>query len=453
MQLSAASWRRLKCRANRMILTRRSILLLAGAALFLAGAAWLPLLYLAAGLYLFACALLLWTDWRLAGEIARFQVERRHDNRLSLGAYNTIRIHALNLGRRAVTLWVRDEPPDAFRLQGQVLSTVLLPRQAWQGSYAVMPLRRGDYRFGNLNLRWKGPLGLVIRQGRVAAAASVKVYPNLVDIRRYDLLLRKERLHEMGLRVSRHLGEGNEYDRLREYLPDDDFRHIDWKATARRSRPITVEFATERSQSILLALDTGRMMQSPVGEIAKLDYAINATLLLTYVAAGKGDRVGLMTFADDVTRFVTPRHGRGQFYRMLEMLYAVEPVAVEPNYPRALSYLALKQRKRALVVIFTDISGGPGIQSLVSHALLLNKEHLTLVVTISDPDVSEAARVAPRTSAEVYRRAAAAQLLDERRLVLDSLRRRGVLTLDIPANQLSLAVINQYLQLKAKMKL
>jgi uncharacterized protein (DUF58 family) len=278
----------------------------------------------------------------------------------------------------------------------------------------------------------------------------VKVYPNLLNVRRYDLLLRRNRLQEIGLRHTRMFGEGTEFERLREYLPDDEFGRIDWKATARRHRPVTVEYQTERSQNVVAVLDTGRMMQSPVNQIAKLDYVINAVLLLAYVATGKGDKIGMMTFADDVGRFLAPRQGRGQFYRMLEMLYAVEPQPVEPDYRKALSYLALKQRKRSLVVIFTDLSGGLSMQMLVSHVSVLARRSLPLVVTISDPDVQAAAAQTPQDSLSVYQRAAATRLLDERRIVLETLQRQGVLTLDVAANQLSIAVINRYLELKAK---
>jgi uncharacterized protein (DUF58 family) len=438
-----------------MILTRRALLILMLTALLLGGAAWLPAANWLALLYLLICSGLIWCDRRLAGPISRFQIERRHDNRLSLGADNNVSIRVQNLNPRAVKLWVRDEPPAAFRIDParRVLSGLAPARQAWEESYTVFPPSRGDYIFGDLNLRWQGPLGLVIRQGLFPARTAVKVYPNLLDIRRYDLLLRKERLREMGLRTVRQLGEGSEYDRLREYLPDDDFRRIDWKATARRSRPITVEYATERSQNILVVLDSGRMMQSPVGAIAKLDYTINAALLLSYVASAKGDRVGLLAFADEVHTYLTPRQGQGQFYRMLELLYGLRVSPVEPDYRRALSYLALKQRKRSLVVIFTDISGGPGIDDLVRQVLLLNRAHVVMVVTISDPDIHEAARKIPGNSGAVYTRASAAQLLEERRRTLDILRQQGVFTLDIPANRLSPAVINQYIQMKARMTL
>jgi uncharacterized protein (DUF58 family) len=264
------------------------------------------------------------------------------------------------------------------------------------------------------------------------------------------LLLRQNRLQELGLRHTRMFGEGTEFERLREYLPDDEYRRINWKATARRNRPITVEYQTERSQNIVAVLDTGRMMQSPVAQIAKLDYVVNAVLFLAYVATGKGDKVGLMTFADQVQYFISPKQGRGQFYRMLELLYGLKAAPVEPDYRRALSYLALKQRRRSLVVIFTDLSGGASMDSLVSHVSVLAQRSLPLVVTISDPDVYAAARQQPQDSLAVYQRAMAEQLLDERQITLDQLRRQGVLTLDVPANQLSLAVINRYLELKGR---
>src|SRR4030095_14121164 len=145
-------------------------------------------------------------------------------------------------------------------------------------------------------------------------------------------------------------------------------------------------------------LDVGRMMQSPVADIAKLDYVVNAVLLLTYVATGKGDRVGMMSFADEVLHYLGPRQGRGQFYRMLELLYAVEPQPVEPNYGKALAYLAVKQRRRALVVLFTDLTGGASLNSLVAQMSMLARSSLPLVVTISDPDVVNVSQMKPRES-------------------------------------------------------
>jgi len=432
--------------------TRGLLALLVAAPLFAAGT-WIPSFEWIAGGYLLVCLALFWLDSRRAGGADRFGVERLHDARLSLGADNTIRLQVYNRAASPAVFWVRDETPERFEVGERVLAGEAGSRKTWEGSYAVRPTRRGDYTFGDVHLRWLGPLGLVIRQGVVPLAAGVKVYPNLLDIRRYDVMLRQNRLQEMGLRHTRLFGQGTEFERLREYQPDDDYRRIDWKATARRIRPITVEYQTERSQNIFLALDVGRMMQSPVRGIAKLDYVINAALLLAYVAAGKGDKIGLMSFGDQVENFVSPRQGRGQFYRLLELLYRVEPQPVEPDYRMAFSYLALKQRKRSLVVIFTDISGGFGVQYLVSSLTALKRASLPLVVTISDPEVHAAAGQVPADSLTAYQTVAAAAMLEERQLTLDLLQKSGALTLDVPANQLSLAVINRYLLLKEKLLL
>lgn len=433
-----------------MALTNRAILFLLGTAVILTAATWVSGLQWVAGGYLLLMVGLVAVDWWQAAGVGRFEVGRHHDSKLSLGAENPVKVSVHNRNGRLATFWLRDEPPDAFHLETRILSGSIAAFKTWEGVYYVRPLQRGDYQFGDINLRWLGPMGLVVRQGKIPASEAVKVYPNLLDVRRYDLLLRKNRLQEFGLRSSRQFGSGTEFERLREYLPDDEYRRINWKATARRNRPVTIEYQTERSQTIMAVLDLGRMMQSPVAEIAKLDYVVNAVLLLGYVATGKGDKVGLMSFADTVQQYLTPKQGRGQFYHMLEVLYRVKAQPVEPDYRRALSYFASKQRKRALVVIFTDLSGGMSMQSLVSQVVLLARHSLPLVVTISDPDVVAMARERPFDSLSVYQRSAAAQLLDERQITLDTLRRQGVLTLDVPANQLSIAVINRYLELKAR---
>jgi len=436
-----------------MLPTLRGLLVLLLAAPFIALGAWLRNMEWIGWAYAAFALILFALDWRLAGRVDRFDVARVHDTKLSLGAENAVTVSVRNRARRGTRLTVRDEAPEEFKIETRVLEGEVPPLGTWTGVYHLQPLRRGDYKFGDLHLRWLGPLKLVVRQGRVKAAEPVKVYPNLLDVRVYDLLLRRNRLQEMGLRTTRMFGEGTEFERLREYLPDDEFRRINWKATARRNRPVTVEYQTERSQSVIAVLDTGRMMQTPVADIAKLDYAVNAVLFLTYVATGKGDRVGMMSFADDVSHYLAPKQGRGQFYRMLEVLYAVDATQVEPDYRKALTYLAVKQRRRALVVIFTDLSSGASMDSLVAQVSLLARSSLPLVVTISDPDIHAASKQKPADSLTVYQRAAATQILDERRVALDTLRRRGVLTLDVPANQLSFSVINRYLELKGRTRL
>jgi uncharacterized protein (DUF58 family) len=433
-----------------MQLTFRGILLLLLTAPLIALGAWIPIAGWIALVVFLTILILYFFDWRAAGKPSNFEALRDHDTKLSIGADNTITLRLRSLRAQPTLFQIRDEPPDDFEVDKLILDGRIPPRGAWEGVYHVRPLHRGDYRFESINLRWRGPMGLVMRQAAINAGSPVKVYPNLLDVRRYDLLLRQNRLQEMGLRNARMFGEGNEFERLREYQTDDEYRRIDWKATARRNKPITVEYQTERSQNIVTVIDTGRMMQSPVHRVAKLDYVINAVLLLGYVATGMGDKIGMMTFAGDIQQYLAPRQGRGHFYRMLEVLYAVEPQPIEPDYRRALAYLAAKQRKRSLIIVFTDLTGGITTDSIVANMSVLARNSLPLVVTISDPDVHGAAHSLPGDSLQVYQRAAAVQVLEDRRLALQSLQHQGVLTLDVPANQLSWSVVNRYLELKGK---
>ena len=269
----------------------------------------------------------------------------------------------------------------------------------------------------------------------------------------YDLVVRKNRIWELGLHATRVLGGGSEFERLRDYVPDDEYRRINWKATARRGKPISAEFQTERSQNLVALLDVGRMMRSPVGDVEKLDCAINAVLLLAYVATGKGDRVGMLAFADRPLVWLAPRSGRGQFYRMLETLYAVQAQRVEPDYAAALSYFSVQQQKRCLAVLFTDLTGSVGMDALVAQMARLGRTHLPLLVTVADPAVQELVEQRVHDSRSLYERTAAEQALDERALAVERLRSNGVSTLDVPADELSVAVINRYLELKARTQL
>ena len=227
---------------------------------------------------------------------------------------------------------------------------------------------------------------------------------------------------------------------------------------ARRGKPITREFEAERSQNIIAMLDVGRLMRSPVADptspsgqsLAKVDYAVNAVLMLSYVAALRGDKVGLLAFADQVTDYLAPRSGKGQFYRMLASLYGIESQPVESDYAKAFGYLGAKHKKRSLVVIFSDLASGLAAKSIIAQVAPLWPRHLPLLVAINDPDVVEMSRIRPTDTVSVYQRAVAEQLIDERALLMESLRQRGVLTLDVPAHQLTIAVVNKYLELKAR---
>ena len=437
--------------------THRLLGLSLGVAVPLAAASLDSRLFYIAAISLVGVVVLIAVDLRLAPSATTFEVERRHDQRLSLGEPNPVDLHVRwvgpRRGARALRLWMRDETPTELPVDRRILSGQIVPGDTWTGRYHLRPLRRGDFRFGAIVLRVQGPLGLTIRQHSYSRSAPARVYPNLRAVHRYDLLLRRGRLHEAGLRRARLRGQGTEFERLRDYLPDDDFRRIAWKATARRHQPVTVEYETERSQNLIVLIDTGRLMGTPVGAMEKLDYAVNATLMLAYVAAGLGDRIGLMAFADRVEAYVPPGRGRRQFHLILESLYRLRALPVESNPARALAYLATRQPRRSLVILLTDLVEANEAETLVSHLGQLARRHLPLCVTISDPDLIRLAAESPTNSRRAYERVVAQRLLDERRVILDRLERRGALALDVPAEQLTVAIIDRYLEIKARTRL
>lgn len=443
------------------MITRRALYLLLIAAPILALATITPAALWAAGLYLLGVLALMAADFYLSPRPGDFRLARENEAKLSLGANNGITIVIRRLGGpsqkdvrgRAVPFLLRDEPPSEYITSRMFMPGRIAPGETISEGYTVKPLRRGDYNFGGCYLRYTGVLGLIMRQRRYPLDAPVKVYPNLLEVRKYELLARKDQLSEIGLKNAKRLGQGTEFERLRDYEQDDDYRRINWPATARMHKPITTDYQPERSQSVIIMLDAGRLMTAPLGPLSKLDYAINTTLLLAYVAIVRGDRVGLMTFADNVTGYWEPDKGRKQFLALLEALYKVQPQQVEPDYMGASAFLSTKRSKRSLVVLFTDILDSQQAGSMVRGFGRLAPRHLPLAVTMADTEVLSMSRRVPGDTQQMYEKVVAQNLLDDRATALESLQRLGALTLDVPADKLTISVVNKYLELKARGRL
>lgn len=410
-------------------------------------APWLLGVALAGGLALLVMLVL---DWRTAVSPTALAVERRHDPRLYLGADNLVRLVIHNRARRAVTVQLRDTPPVEFQSSAVILAGVAPAAGTVELSYTTRPLARGSYAFGVIVLRWRGPYGLLWRQRTFQSLAEVPVYPNLLEVQKYDLLARRGLLQEMGLRNARLLGRGTEFESLREYQPDDDYRRINWKATARRRKPVTTQYETERSQRLIIMLDAGRMMMTRIGDLTRLDTAVNAALLLCHVALKRGDRVGLLSFAESVQGFAPPRAGRTQFHRITEQLYDVRPQPIESDYRAAFTRLRSVLHGRALVVMFTDLNDPDVAKRIASYMLGLARYHLPLCATLRDPAIDQASQAIPQAGRDLYRKVVAGRLLEDRALVLDQLTRGGVLTVDAPADRLTPATINRYMELKER---
>ena len=405
------------------------------------------------------------TDWLLAADGRRVRATRiLASNKLSLGGWNPVQLQLENATPRVQRIKVRDLPPLAFGLDPPpaVFETTLQAGTTTTLHYHVKPPRRGDAAFGDVYLRVDGPLGLMRRAFRQRGTAQpVRVYPNLRDLRRYDLLVRRGLEARPVGRPVRIAGASTEFERVREYLPDDEFRHINWKATARRGQPMVNQYEAERSQNLVVLLDAGRAMaalaEPPTREddardagLTKLDHALNAALLLAYVASQRGDRVALLAYTDQVRVFVPPQRGRRALLDTVQALYNLSSEPVEPDHGRALDFLAQRNLRRSLVVLFTDLADRESSAALAARLVRAARQHVVVCVTLGDPNVRRPAMRRPVDAASLYEKMAAQQLLDDRASVLAELAAHGVLTVDTDADKLNPRLIGTYLELKQR---
>ena len=282
-------------------------------------------------------------------------ITRHMEEKLSLGTANPVIIKLTNKSRAGVNVLVRDFFPSQLGELHSAIKIFLPPGESREIKYSVHPSRRGEYSLGPMSVRVSGLLGLGGRQFLMKDLHRVRVYPNIRGISNYRLLSRKNRLLREGMKPSRLPGAGTDFESLRDYVPGDEYRRINWKATARRSRLVASQYQAEKSQNIFVVIEAGRMMAADIEGLSRFDHAINSALLLSYVAMEKGDRVGLMVFADEILAYIPPKRGRKQLNRIIESLYGLEPRPVEADYRRGMGYLTARNRKRSLVVLYTDL--------------------------------------------------------------------------------------------------
>lgn len=353
--------------------------------------------------------------------------------------------------RRGITVQVRERLPEP--LGGADSPTRILrvpPGDGMEELLEIAPRRRGVGSGGVIAVRTLGPLGLAWRQGSIALPWTATVYPSPPDVPLRPLPLQVSRRREAGLRAIRRPGEGRLFEGLREWVPGDETRIIDWKATARRGKPIARQYEEERRQQVLLMIDAGRLLTAEVDGVPRLEAVVTAAMQLARAAVEHDDNVGLMVFADEVQRYVAPARGRRALRAVLEGLAAAEGRLAESDYPAAFRYLAAHNRKRALTVLFTDVVDPAASDAIVAHAATLRPRHLPLAVTLRDPALEAVAAARPAGVGAAFERAAAEELLGAREAALAAMRARGVMVLDVPPGSAGEAVVARYHQLKRR---
>jgi len=368
-----------------------------------------------------------------------------------MGAKTEVRIQVENNTDSKAKLQIKDEFPPQMLLSGlREASLEVEPLTSATLIYELTPSRRGRFEFGSTAVRFKSMLGLVWCEAKGAAPEAVKVYPNLRRAREAELKALGARSVMSSHRKTSWRGEGREFESMRDYVRGDELRHISWTATARRGKLTTRQYQIERDQTILIAMDAGRLMTARIEQETKLDSAVHASLALISAAARAGDNAGLLVFGRKIKSYLPPSRGRDHLESALEALYAVEPEMIEPSYSQTFEFIAANSKKRSLVVLLTDLVDEEGSKDLLNSLHLLRPRHLPLVVTIADRDLKAVVREAPTSAKELFTQSVAEEIIHHREAALRLVESLGGLALDVTAAALAPALLETYLRVKER---
>jgi uncharacterized protein (DUF58 family) len=393
-----------------------------------------------------ALALVALADALALQRIGPFEVARELPAAIAVGVTSRVTLAVSNHGAARARLRIFDHFPAQFEARGVPRAAELAPRERATFEYELRALARGARAFGRAELVVASPLALWRRRLRGGSEQEVRVYPNFRAVSRYELLAAANRAGELGIRRRPRRGEGLEFHQLREYRDGDSLRQIDWKATARLRRAVSREYEEERDQQIVFLLDCGRKMHARDAALSHFDHALDAVLLLAHVALHQGDAVGLSTFSGE-SRFLAPRKGTAQLTRLMNAVYDLESSTRASDYLAAAESLAGALHKRALVVVVSNLRDEDH-EDLLAATRLLGRRHLVLVASMKERALSEALAAPVRDLDSALTNAATHQYLEARRRAHERLRKAGVLALDAEPQQLAVALVNGYLDVK-----
>ena len=379
-----------------------------------------------------------------------FRMEREMGRTASLDKPHRVRLTLTNFASRTYFADVKDDVSDEMHAEPAEFAVRLPAQRRTTLAYEVRSTRRGAFALSQVYLRVFSLLRLWRRFLDYAAPAELHVYPDMKQLSEYAIFARKNRLNLLGVRRTRRIGQDNEFERLRDYTLDDNFKHIDWRTTARRRKLTVKDFQNTQNQTLVFVVDCGRMMTNQSGGLTLLDHALNSMLMLSYVALERGDSVGLICFSDTVHTCVPAKGGHAQMNRLLHASFDRLPQLVESRYDEAFLYLKSKFRKRSLVIFMTNLIDEVNSNQVERYLTNMVGKHLPLSVWLRDRRLFEAAEQPYPAGDELFRAAAAAEILTWRQQVLSDLSVKGVLSVDAFPEDLTAPLINSYLDVKAR---
>lgn len=434
-----------------LYLDTRFFLLLGGIALLFLLAYFFPVLFGVARITALAAAVLLLIDLFLIFRARKgFHVVREMAERLSNGDDNEIRIYLESLYNIPVGVTIIDELPFQFQVRDQRYRLNLASGGRTILSYRVRPVERGEYHFGAVNVFAVTPIALVRRRFRFDQDRTVAVYPSYIQLRRYELLAVTNRLTEAGIKRIRRIGNTMEFDQIREYVRGDDYRTLNWKATARRGEFMVNQYQDERAQQIYSVIDKGRVMKMPFEGMTLLDYAINTSLVLSNIALLKQDKAGIVTFAEKLGTVVPAERRRSQMQRILEVLYNQKTNFLESNYELLYAHVRQRIAGRSLLMLYTNFETLSSLHRQLPYLRKIARDHLLVVVFFENTELRSLLESPAASVEQVYVKTIAEKFAYEKRLIVKDLQRYGIHSILTPPSGLTVNTINKYLELKAR---
>jgi uncharacterized protein (DUF58 family) len=379
-----------------------------------------------------------------------FFARRSMLDKLSNGDLNEVQLYLENHYLFTATITVIDELPIQFQLRDLNFKLKLEPGERKTLSYTVRPVKRGEYLFGAINIYVRNPIGLIQKRYRFSEDMNVPVYPSFMQMRKYEILAISNQITTNGIKKIRRIGSNAEFDQVKEYVQGDSYRTINWKATSRKNKLMVNQYQDEKSQPVYSVIDMGRVMRMPFEEMSLLDYAINASLVISNIALLKQDKAGIITFSNKVQSILPAERRNAQLHKILELLYNQKTGYQESDFEKLYITIRRKVNHRSLLLLYTNFETLAGMERQLKYLRRLSKEHLLVVIFFENTELRDFIHQKATTTEDVYNKVIAEKFAYEKRVIVKELERHGIHSILTDPQKLSVNTINKYMELKAR---
>ena len=394
--------------------------------------------------------LVVYVDYRQSVKANRFSFSISGGTFFSIGRKNTLILEIQNKGATSIEMEIKVDIPESWENLEEPGFIRLGAGEVKEQALAFRPLRRGNFRLEQLHYRYRTASGLLYVYGKEKIDREIGVYPDVKEINQYIMMARRNRLFDIGIHRNRFRGMGTNLEYLREYQKDDDSRRIDWKASTRGNKLVCKEYQLETNNLVAIVLDCGRVMTAEQKGLNSLDYAVNASLILSYMANRIGDSVSIFAFDDKIIGELPPVKGKHTMNKVLRFLTRLQPSFAESNYQQIFEHLNVRLKRRALIILFSDLIDDINYQLFYKYLSVLGRKHIPLIILLRDILLMENADLEPEKIEDVYVSAAAADMVMRRAEAIKKFKQKKINLLDLLPHEVTPSLIDKYLELKSR---